>query len=191
MEDWDALRSELLQMMRELAYKEGEVTLASGKTSDFYVNSKPVMLHPRGLYLLGRCLLHEIELLESAHNVKFGGVGGLTLGADPISAATSMYSAENGRMIPAFIVRKEAKAHGTEAYVEGLSNLKPGSSLVVLEDVVTTGGSSLKAVQRLRGGGFQVDWVISIVDRQEGGAAKLQSEGLNLCALFTRSDFQA
>jgi orotate phosphoribosyltransferase len=116
-------------------------------------------------------------------------VAGLTLGADPIVTATSVVAAYEGRSIAALIVRKEAKGHGTQAYIEGLT-LPPGSPVVVLEDVVTTGQSAMKAVDRLRAAGYQVEEVISLVDRQQGGAEFYQQQGLKFQAVFNLSEIQ-
>jgi orotate phosphoribosyltransferase len=117
-------------------------------------------------------------------------VAGLTLGADPIVTAASVVAACEGRSLSALIVRKEAKGHGTQAYIEGLT-LAPGSPVVVLEDVVTTGQSAMKAVERLREAGYQVEQVVSLVDRQQGGADFYAAQGLKFQAVFTIQDLQA
>ena len=117
-------------------------------------------------------------------------VAGLTLGADPIVSAVSVISVYEGRSIPALIIRKEAKGHGTQAYIEG-ATLAPGSKVVVLEDVVTTGQSAMKAVERLRAAGYIVDRVLTLVDREQGGAQFYASQGLQFEAIFTIQDLQA
>lgn len=134
------------------------------------------------LLAIGRILL---SLLPSDTQA----VAGLTLGADPIVTAVSVVSAYENRPIPALIIRKEAKGHGTKAYIEG-PNLPEGAKVVVLEDVVTTGQSAMKAVDRLRAAGYVVDEVISLVDRQQGGAEFYQSVGLKFEAVFTIMDLQ-
>ncbi|MBD2326843.1 orotate phosphoribosyltransferase [Alkalinema sp. FACHB-956] len=180
--DLSDLRQALLDLFCEVAYKEGDFLLSSGQRSTYYINGKQVTLHPQGALGVGRILLPYIP----ADTV---GVAGLTLGADPIVTATSVVAAYEGRSLTALIVRKEAKGHGTQAYIEG-PTLPAGSPVVVLEDVVTTGQSAMKAVHRLRDAGYQVDRVISLVDRQQGGAEFYAEQGLNFDAVFTIADLQ-
>ncbi len=166
----------LLSLLADRAYRQGTFTLASGRTSAHYVNCKPVSLSGLGLALLGRLLLPEVEPDAAA-------VAGLTLGADPLVSAVALQAALQARPLDALIVRKEAKGHGTGAWLEG--PLPPsGARITVLEDVVTSGGSALKAVRQLREAGYTVGRVVAIVDRQEGGAAALEAEGLDLRCLF-------
>ena len=169
------MRDELLAMLKEKAYRKGEFKLSSGETSEHYVNCKPVILSGRGLTLTSLLLLKEVDT-----NV----VAGLTLGADPLVSGVALVSALDGRMVDALIIRKESKGHGTASQIEGPLPLK-GSKITVLEDVVTTGGSSLKAVNVLRDSGYEVNRIISIVDRQEGGKDAIVEAGLELCSLFT------
>ncbi|WP_414752001.1 orotate phosphoribosyltransferase [Anabaena sp. CCY 9910] len=180
--DVSTLRQKLLDLLCQLAYKEGDFVLSSGQPSSYYINGKQVTLHPQGALAIGRILL---SLLPSDTQA----VAGLTLGADPIVTAVSVVSAYENRPIPALIIRKEAKGHGTKAYIEG-PNLPEGAKVVVLEDVVTTGQSAMKAVDRLRAAGYVVDEVISLVDRQQGGAEFYQSVGLKFEAVFTIMDLQ-
>ncbi|WP_419756879.1 orotate phosphoribosyltransferase [Anabaena sp. FACHB-595] len=180
--DVSTLRRKLLDLLCQLAYKEGDFVLSSGQPSSYYINGKQVTLHPQGALAIGRILL---SLLPSDTQA----VAGLTLGADPIVTAVSVVSAYENRPIPALIIRKEAKGHGTKAYIEG-PNLPEGAKVVVLEDVVTTGQSVMKAVDRLRAAGYVVDEVISLVDRQQGGAEFYQSVGLKFEAVFTIMDLQ-
>lgn len=177
----DQLRDYLLTLLCQLAYQEGDFTLSSGQKSSYYINCKPVTLHPFGALATGRLLLPLL-----AGDVQ--GVAGLTLGADPIVAAVAVVSALESQPVFALIVRKEAKGHGTQAYIEG--PVVPGSRVVVLEDVVTTGQSALQAVERLRAAGYQVEQVVSLVDRQQGGAALYAQEGLAFSALFDIGDLQ-
>ncbi len=137
-------RDRLLQILKEKSYEKREVTLASGKKSDFYVDCKQTTLDAEGAYLTGK-LMYEII---AGMSEKVSGVGGLTLGADPIATAVSIASFEAKNPIPAFIIRKEPKGHGTGQWLEGTKTLEAGSNVVILEDVVTTGGSSLEAVKR-------------------------------------------
>jgi orotate phosphoribosyltransferase len=177
------LRARLLPLLAERAYRRGQFTLASGRTSDHYVNCKPVSLSGIGLALLGALLLEQLEPEAVA-------VAGLTLGADPLVSAVAMRAALDGRALDALIVRKEAKGHGTGAWLEGPLPL-PGSSITVLEDVVTTGGSALKAVTQLREAGYRVERVVAIVDRQEGGAEAMAAAGLDLRSLFLLEEVAA
>ena len=169
-------RSTLLELLAERAYRHGSFTLASGRTSHHYVNCKPVSLSGLGLALLGSQLLALVEAEAVA-------VAGLTLGADPLVSAVAMQAALEGRALDALIVRKEAKGHGTGAWLEG--PLPPaGSRITLLEDVVTTGGSALKAVTQLREAGFLIERVAAIVDRQEGGREAMEAAHLDLRSLF-------
>jgi orotate phosphoribosyltransferase len=180
--DLTSLRQLLLDLFCELAYKEGDFVLSSGQRSSYYINGKQVTLHPQGALAIGRLLL---SLLTSDTKA----VAGLTLGADPIVSAVSVISALENRPIPALIVRKESKGHGTMAYIEG-PTLPEGAQVVVLEDVVTTGQSAMKAVERLKDAGYQVEQVIALVDRQQGGAEFYQSVELKFQAVFSISDIQ-
>jgi len=180
--DLTKLRQYLLDLFCRLAYKEGDFVLSSGQRSSYYINGKQVTLHPEGALAIGRILLSLLPMDTQA-------VAGLTLGADPIVTAVSVVSAYEKRSLPALIIRKEAKGHGTKAYIEG-PDLPAGTKVVVLEDVVTTGQSALKAVERLQDAGYSVDEVISLVDRQQGGAELYQSEGLKFQAVFTIQDLQ-
>jgi orotate phosphoribosyltransferase len=173
----------LLRMLAERAYRRGSFTLASGRQSDHYVNCKPVSLSGLGLALLGRQLLAGVEADAVA-------VAGLTLGADPLVSAVALQAALEGRGLDALIVRKEAKGHGTGAWLEGPLP-PPGSLITVLEDVVTTGGSALKAVIQLREAGYRVERVVAIVDRQEGGAEAMAAAGLELHSLFLLEEVAA
>ena len=168
-------RQRLLQLLAERAYRHGSFTLASGRSSDHYVNCKPVSLSGEGLALLSARMLELVEPEAVA-------VAGLTLGADPLVSGVAQAAALTGRPLDALIVRKEAKGHGTGAWLEG--PLPPaGSVITVLEDVVTTGGSSLKAVHQLREAGYVVQRVVTIVDRQEGGLEAMTAAGLELRSL--------
>ena len=177
------MRAQLLPLLAHKAYRHGQFTLASGRTSTHYVNCKPVSLSGEGLALLGALLLEQVEGEAVA-------VAGLTLGADPLVSAVALQAALAGRQLDALIVRKEAKGHGTGAWLEG--PLPPaGSRITVLEDVVTTGGSSLKAVHQLREAGYQVERVVTIVDRQEGGLEAMTNASLELRSLFLLEEIAA
>ena len=172
------MKERLLQLLKTDAYRKGEFTLSSGATSEHYVNCKPVILTGRGLTLTSLLMLKEVETSV---------VAGLTLGADPLVCGVSLVSALDGRLVNALIIRKEPKGHGTASQIEGKLPVK-GSKITVLEDVVTTGGSSIKAVNVLRDQGYIVDRVVSIVDRQEGGKDAMIEANLELRSLFTIED---
>ncbi|NJN86704.1 MAG: orotate phosphoribosyltransferase [Leptolyngbyaceae cyanobacterium SL_7_1] len=180
--DLPTLRHYLLDLFCQGAYKEGEFVLSSGQRSHYYINGKQVTLHPQGGLAVGRILLSLLDPTIPA-------VGGLTLGADPLVTATSIVAAYEGRSLIPLIVRKEPKGHGTQAYIEGLA-LPVGSPVVVLEDVVTTGQSALKAVERLRLAGYTVDRIIALVDRHQGGAELYQHEGLAFQTVFSITEIQ-
>ena len=176
-------RQRLLDLLAERAYRHGHFTLASGRSSTHYVNCKPVSLSGEGLALLAARMLDLVEPQAVA-------VAGLTLGADPLVSGVAQAAALAGRPLDALIVRKEAKGHGTGAWLEGPLP-EPGAAITVLEDVVTTGGSSLKAVTQLRQAGYTVNRVVTIVDRQEGGEAAMAAAGLELVSLFLLEEVAA
>jgi orotate phosphoribosyltransferase len=178
-----AKRNRLLELLRRDAFQEREVVLSSGRTSNFYVDCKQVSLDAEGAYLIGElfhCVIDEVAPDAVA-------VGGLTLGADPLATATSVMSFQRGRPRAAFIVRKEPKGHGTNQWLE-TTKLSPGARVVVLEDVVTTGASTLKAIERVRLAGLEVVHAVGLVDRLEGGREAVTREA-PLTTLFTRRDF--
>ena len=178
----------LLERLRDRAYRRGTVTLASGKTSDFYIDCKQVTLDAEGALWAGVCLHAAVDRWESVHG-PVAAVGGLTLGADPLATACAVVSALVGRNRPGFIVRKASKGHGIAQFLEGVASLAEGVELVVLEDVVTTGRSALEAAERCRAAGYRVRHVVGLVDREEGGREALAEASLTLETLFRRSDF--
>lgn len=178
-------RARLLALLTERSFEKRKVVLASGRESDFYIDCKRTALLGEGHFLIGRLLLAAIR--ESAPDA--AGVGGLTLGADPLASAVAMTSYLGGREFPSFIVRKEPKGHGTGAWIEGRQALTPGAPLALLEDVVTTGGSTLKAAERIEAEGFKVAHVYALVDRLEGGREAIEAKGYRMTSLFTRKDF--
>lgn len=180
--DLSSVRSALLDLMCEVAYKEGDFTLSSGKKSTYYINGKQVTLHAQGALMVARLLL---DMLPSGTV----GIGGLTLGADPMVSAVSIVGAYENKPVTPLIIRKEAKGHGTKAYIEG-PELPTGSSVVILEDVVTTGASALKAVERLRDAGYKVNDILALVDRNQGGQELYKKEGLNFRPIFTIDNLQ-
>ncbi len=181
--DLATVKQQLLDLICTDAYKEGDFVLSSGQRSTYYINGKLVTLHPQGGQMVGRVMLDYVDS-------SVVGVGGLTLGADPIVTAVSVVAAYEGRSVTPLIVRKEAKGHGTQAYIEG-PMLPAQSNVVILEDVVTTGQSAMKAIVRLRDAGYVVNQVISLVDRQQGGAEYYTQENIDFKAVYTISQIQS
>lgn len=175
-------RERLKQIILELSYEKRKVTLASGRESDFYFDGKQTTLHSEGGLLVGKLFYEAIKDVENVQ-----GVGGITLGADPIATATSIAAYLDGRPMHAFIIRKEPKGHGTGQWLEGRKNLPPGTRVVIVEDVVTTGGSSMKAVRRAEEEGLVVLGIVALVDREEGGRENIEAEGVWLRSIFTKS----
>lgn len=178
-------RERLVVMLAERSARRGTFTLASGRESSLYIDARLTTMSPEGLALIGPLALGELERL--AWNVD--AIGGLTLGADPISYAIAYASDVIGRRVRAFTVRKEPKAHGTGRQVEG--PFKAGDRVAVIEDVITTGGSALKAVEAIRREGGDVAGVLALVDREEGGREALEQAGLHVHALARASEIVA
>jgi len=186
-------RQRLQELLLSKSYRQGRVTLSSGRVSDFYIDGKQTTLDAEGAYLCGRLLFelirnHGGQDDQGERGERIGGVGGMTLGADPLVTAVSLVSYLEKSPIPAFIVRKEAKGHGTGNYIEGRSNLPDGTLVALLEDVVTTGGTLLKVIDRVEAAGLRVGLVATVVDRQEGGAEALAARGYPLQTIFTREE---
>lgn len=177
-------RSRLISILLARSFKLGDFTLSSGKKSEYYVDCRTSTLHPEGLKLIVE------EMLPTLREWGAQAAGGLTLGADPLAAGVAFGTASlpEGQRIPGFIVRKEAKAHGRGRQVEGC--LEPGMKVAVLEDVITTGESALRAVKAVREAGATVVGVLAIVDREEGGREAIAKEGLKVKALFTASELK-
>jgi orotate phosphoribosyltransferase len=183
--DKAAARNRLREIIRARSFGFGEIKLASGRVSNFYFNLKPTMLDPEGAALLAELTLDAL----AEENIDY--VGGLEMGAVPIAGAIAQLSFMRGQPIPAFFVRKKPKEHGAKLSVEGLA---PGQSLagkrvVVVEDVTTTGGSALKAVEAVKDAGGEVALVFTMVDRDEGATEEFAKAGLRLRALFTAAEF--
>lgn len=179
--DTAKLKEELLQAISEKAVVRGERTLASGKKSNFYIDGKQVTLDPYGLLLVGKTILSILA------GTKVDAIGGPTLGADPIASAVSLLSSQTGHPIRAFIVRKEAKKHGMQKMIEGPA-LQPGDHIVMVEDVITTGGSVLTAIKEVEALKAKVIRVISLVDRNEGAVELLAP--YNYTPIFTLQDLR-
>ena len=172
----------LIALVREKALKFGDFTLVSGKKSTYYLDGKQVTLDPAGALLVAEGILDLLaaDKMPSA-------VGGMSIGADPIVAAVVTMSAVRETPLAGFMVRKEAKGHGTGQYIEG--PVRPGDEVVVVEDVVTTGASSLTAIERINAFGMKVRGVIAVVDRMEGGREAFAAAGYRLTSLLTIRDF--
>jgi orotate phosphoribosyltransferase len=175
----------LLELLTERSFARKKVVLSSGKESDFYIDCKKTILSAEGHWLMGKLLLAKIR--EKAPEVR--AVGGLTMGADPIASAVSLLSHLAPPALDAFLVRKEPKGHGSGQWVEGLASLPKGSKVAIVEDVVTTGASTLKAIGRARDEGLEPVGAFALVDRLEGGKEAIEASGVPVHALFSRKDF--
>lgn len=179
-------KANLLRLLIRLSYQQREVTLSSGKKSNFYIDCKQTILTAEGHYLTGFVLCELLSELEPAVRA----VGGLTMGADPIASAVATLSWTRGRPIDAFYIRKEPKEHGTQKWIEGDKVVAPGTEVVVVEDVCTTGASALRAVERAELHGLVVRRAIALVDREEGGREEIEKR-VPFTSIFRRSDFPA
>jgi len=174
-------RSQLIDLFRQRALRFGEFTLASGRTSSYYVDKMQITLHSGGL----ACACRGLTRLLS--DVEYDAVGGMTIGADPIVGGLLTIAAAEGRELEGFLVRKEPKGHGTKQFIEG--PLQAGQRAVIIEDVVTTGGSAIAAIDRVEDFGARVVQVVAIVDRLEGGAETFAKRGVPYRSLLTIEDF--
>ena len=161
----DQDRQDLIEVIREYSLRTGDFVLSSGKKSSYYLDCRVTTLHPRGALLTARLILRTIR----EHGIEADAIGGLALGADPIAAAVAVVSEIEQTPIPAFIVRKEAKQHGAKRRIEGWTG-SPGSRVIVVDDVCTSGGSILEACEKIEEAGYEVAATMCVVDRHEGGA---------------------
>ncbi len=178
----------LVALIKQRSFQSGgEVKLASGRTSSFYFNMKPTMLHPMGAHLIATLILDQL----AEDGIKADMIGGLEMGAVPLAAAVAAVSATSPRPLPAFFVRKQAKEHGTQSLVEGLARGESlaGQNVVIVEDVTTTGGSAIKAAEAVAREGAKVVRVVTVVDRREGATEAFASAGLDFKPLLTIADF--
>jgi orotate phosphoribosyltransferase len=175
-------RQALIELVRQKALKFGEFTLTSGKKATYYLDGKQVTLDPTGARLVAEGMLDLLAAGEMP-----SAVGGMSIGADPITAAVVTMSAVRGTPVTGFMIRREAKGHGTQRYIEG--PVEPGQTAVIVEDVVTTGGSSLLAIERAEQFGLKVVRVLAVIDRLEGGGAALAERGYPLASLLSIRDF--
>jgi len=177
------LKTRLIELILEKAFKYSEepvFKLVSGRMSNYYFNCKAVALHPEGMYLIGNIIFDLIKDL----NVK--GIGGLTLGADPIAYAVAYTSHIKGNPVEAFVVRKTPKSHGTMQWIEG--NVKEGDRVAIVEDVITTGKSTIEAITRAKEASLEIVKVIALIDRQEGGREAIETSGFKVISLVTRDE---
>jgi len=183
MQPQEAMKQRLIEVILEKSFKYSEdplFTLASGKKSAYYFNCKPTTLNPEGMNLIGALLT---DMLADA---EVTAAGGLTLGADPLAAALAVISYQKGKPVKAFIVRKDVKGHGTKSALEG--DVQAGERVVILDDVITTGGSTITAIERAREAGLVVDRVIALIDREEGGRANIEVHVPRVDAVLTRTE---
>jgi len=175
-------REALIDLIREKALKFGQFTLASGKKASYYLDGKQVTLDPTGSRLVAEGIL---DLLDPANMP--AAIGGMSIGADPIAAAVVTMSGIRNMPLRGFMVRKQSKGHGTEQFIEG--PVREGDEVIIVEDVVTTGGSSLTAIERAEAFGLKVVQVIAIIDRMEGGAEAFTQRGYKFSSLLNIRDF--
>lgn len=183
-------REQLLELLvrHSFQYSADPIfTLASGRKSQYYINCKKTTFMPEAMPLLGRLFFERIRAADQRERQRTEAVGGLTLGADPIAYAIAFHSALEGAPIHAFSVRKEPKGHGALKWVEGFE--REGARVAIIEDVITTGGSTLKAIEGALHAGFKIAMVLALVDRQEGSREELKKKGYDLGAIYTTEDF--
>ncbi len=180
------MKQKLIKLILSRSFKftkEPTFTLASGKKSNFYFNCKPTTLSPEGMHLIGSLFYDAIGRLKVG---KIKAIGGLTLGADPVADAIAYTSYLKKKPLEAFIVRKEPKKHGTMQWIEGY--VKKGDKVIIVEDVITTGGSTIKAIERSRQCGLKVMGVLVLIDRQEGGREAIEAMGVPVKTLLTKEE---
>lgn len=177
-------RERLVELLRERSFERKRVRLASGRESDFFIDCKQAVLTAEGHALVGDLMFGALDGLPRCE-----AVAGVELGGCPLASAVSLTSFLRGRPLPALYVRKEVKDHGSRRLVEGDRAIEKGTPVVILEDVITTGGSTLKAVEKLRLAGAEVVGVVALVDRLEGGAEAIRGAGLPVVSICTRRDF--
>jgi orotate phosphoribosyltransferase len=178
------MKERLKEIIKKFSYEKREVTLASGRKSNFYFDGKQTTLNAEGAYLVGKLMFDIIKNLP----LKIDAVGGPTIGADPIATSIAIVSHLEKEPINAFIVRKEPKGHGKKLWIEGNKNLIKGSVVAIVEDVITTGGSILKAIKIVENEGYKIGAVIVLVDREEGGKENIEKAGYKLYSVLKKSE---
>jgi orotate phosphoribosyltransferase len=182
----DEMKERLGEIILQRSFKYSDdppFTLASGRQSNFYFNCKPTTLDPEGMNLIGTIIFDMIR------GSAITAAGGLTLGADPIANALSVISYQKGRPISSFIVRKDVKDHGTKSAIEG--NVQAGDRVLIIDDVITTGGSTITAIEQVLRAGLVVDRVITLIDREEGGRENIRKHAENIESVLTRTEIMA
>lgn len=177
-------RQEFLKLVRALSYEKKKVTLASGKESDFYIDMRVTLLHPKGAFLASQLMSHRLKEFDG----HLKGCGGMTMGADPITTSLSLATLAWKLPLMGFYIRKEAKGHGLGQLVEGLKNFSKGDPVIILEDVVTSGGSSIQAAERAQEAGLKVEGIFTCVDREEGGEETIRKAGYKFYRLLGKSE---
>ncbi|OPY69840.1 MAG: Orotate phosphoribosyltransferase [Syntrophorhabdus sp. PtaU1.Bin002] len=178
-------KERLLTILKELSYEEGDFILASGKKSTYYIDAKETTLNPEGMYLVGNIMYRMVKDMSGIN-----AVGGVSIGGDPLVCAVVLSAYNKKDNLSGFLIRKEPKGHGTNQWVEGAKNLRKGMNVVILEDVITTGGSSLKAIDAVEKAGYNVKGIVAILDRLEGGRDTIESKGYAFKSIFTLNDLR-
>lgn len=178
-------RERLLKILKDLSYEEGDFVLTSGKRSTFYIDCKETTLNPEGMYLAGNIMYGMAKDIPG-----IDAVGGVSIGGDPLVCAVVLEAYNRKDDLRGFFIRKEPKGHGSNLWVEGGKNLRKGMNVVILEDVVTTGGSSLKAIEVTEKAGYNVKGTIAILDRLEGGKEAIESKGYMFKSIFNLKDLR-
>lgn len=185
MSNHDDTRSALKSLLLEKSVRTGEFTLASGKKSDLYIDCRVTAMDPLGANLIGKLGWDTVKKELTSRDINAQAIGGMTLGADPISLAVGMTSASDEKPLQVFTVRKEPKGHGKGKQIEG--NFNEGDTIVIVDDVITTGGSTLKAADVLEASGAKIAFALVLVDREEGGREAIEARGIPVISLFSRS----
>jgi orotate phosphoribosyltransferase len=175
----------LLKLLKELSYEEGDFVLTSGKRSTFYIDCKETTLNPEGMFLAGKIMYEMVKDIPGIN-----AVGGVSIGGDPLVCSVVLEAYKRKDDLMGFFIRKEPKGHGSNLWVEGGKNLRKGMNVVILEDVVTTGGSSLKAIDVTGKAGYNVKGTIAILDRLEGGKEAIESKGYMFKSIFNLNDLR-
>ena len=181
-----SIKDDLKTMLLEKSVRTGDFTLASGKKSDLYVDCRVTALDNRGAAWIGETGWDVVRGKIEAEGLEVDAIGGMTMGADPISLVVGMASAEHEKALQVFNIRKEPKGHGRGKQIEG--NFKDGDKVVVVDDVITTGGSTLKAIEAIRSAGGEVVFCLVLVDREEGGRPAIEAAGVPVVSIFTRCE---
>lgn len=186
-ESTNELSTRLFALLKQFAFERREVKLASGQTSNVYLDCRQVYFRGEAHFLIGE--LFYQKMLELEKTASFGACGGMAMGSIPLAMALSAAAFRRGRELPGSAVRKEVKEHGMSAKIEGNKCLEPGMRVLILEDVVTTASSALAAITELRNAGLNVDTMLALVDREQGGRENLKAAGIELHSLYSLNDF--